>query len=199
MELAKATLMWLRMAAGTAVVSFALTIIVTGLVLRYMVSARIMFAKTALYVVSLITEVAGRFIGAVFVSIALILLWSEASDWISNEVLVWMGHRQLDFQQWLTRKIGDPTVSSIIGPKIAGQQYGQQLIAIFYGTVVSWIIKAFLQVGFHKRKHEELLRTLGHKPDPTSIWNRLRSLIGLQKREPTAPSAAPVNDYHPEA
>jgi hypothetical protein len=126
---------------------------IAGLWLKAAVKRSSLHPSLAVRVIEAIAVVLGGGIGSVAVILLLIILWPAGGNWIINtflsDAIIW----QMQFQQWITNVIDDPTISSAVGLLIQRLQFG----SAFLGFVAGWLAKWLIEIVMGKRYHAELM------------------------------------------
>lgn len=122
---------------------------IIGLWLRAAVKRSSLHPTLALRVIETIAIVVGGGIGSVAVIVLLIILWPAAGNWIINTFLPDATIWQTEFQQWITRVIDDPTISSAIGLLIQRLQFGSAFLGFVAGWAAKWLIETVMGKNYH--------------------------------------------------
>ena len=126
---------------------------IIGLWLRAAVRRSSLNPSLALRVIETIAVVIGGGLGSVAVILLLIILWPAAGNWIINtflpDAIIW----QTQFQQWITKIIDDPSISSAIGLLIQRLQFGSAFLGFVAGWAAKWLIESIMGKNYHAALH----------------------------------------------
>jgi hypothetical protein len=145
---------------------------IIGRWLRAAVKQSSLHPSLALRVIETIAVVIGGGIGSVAVILLLIILWPAAGNWIINtflpDAIIW----QTQFQQWITRIIDDPTISSAIGLLIQRLQFGSAFLGFVAGWAAKWLIETVMGKSYHAALDASKMAATPEMGSDTSLGSR---------------------------
>lgn len=145
-------MLWLRTVTTFYLIGTLGALVGGGLLLRWLVQNKYIFAQSALRIIGFTGDFVGGFIGSVGILLLLIILWPAASDWIVNHYLAKTTIWQTEFQMMLTENLSDSRTATALGFLLKGVQFGSVALGYVIGRVSQKLICGMMGRAYHHRE-----------------------------------------------